>query len=89
MLRRRDAVAGPTPVRVRSWVRAGARSEKVGVGVRSCGGGGGSDDDGDGSASAAKAAVVAALTDEGSFLRIWEGRKGRFWPWVLWYGRGH
>ena len=67
----RVAVAGPTPVRVVRCLRAsvgnGGNVEVVLVG-------------GDG---AEKALLVADLTKEGSFLRIWAGRKGRFVPWVL------
>lgn len=67
----RVAVAGPTPVSVVRCLRASVGKDGN-VEVVLVGGGG-----------AAKALLVADLTKEGSFLRIWAGRKGRFVPWVL------
>jgi hypothetical protein len=66
----RVAVAGPTPVKVVRCLRASVGKDgNVVVLV--------------GGDVAAKALLVADLTKEGSFLRIWAGRKGRFVPWVL------
>jgi hypothetical protein len=70
-LSNRVAVAGPTPVKVVRCLRASVGNDGN-VEVVLVGGD-----------VAAKALLVADLTKEGSFLRIWAGRKGRFVPWVL------
>jgi hypothetical protein len=94
-LSRSVAVAGPTPVSVVSCVRAEVGKSRdegeadllmvvlalgVFVSFRAFGAFGFFGSFG---SCGAKPAEVADLMTEGSFLRIWAGRKGRFVPWVL------
>jgi hypothetical protein len=68
------AVAGPTPVRVVRCFSASVGNWRPAEFA--------------GALWVLKPAEVADLTTEGSFLRIWAGRKGRLVPWVLWLEEG-